>query len=65
MLKKKFNIRLLFEKIYKTSIPEKIREIELNLNLPTNLDAKIKSMIIDLIHMKNHWKINYKYKLII
>ena len=46
-VEKKFNIRLLFEKIYKTSIPEKIREIELNLNLPIDIDAKTKSMIIE------------------
>ena len=42
-----FNIRLLFEKIYNTSIPEKIKEIIFNNDLPKNIEEVMKNIIID------------------
>ena len=44
---KQFNIRLLFEKLYRTAIPEKIKEIELNIDLHTEIDTKVKMIILD------------------
>ena len=48
---KGFNIRLFFEKIYNTAIPEKIKEIALNINVDDNNDEneyenKIKNIFI-------------------
>lgn len=44
---KKFKIRILFDKIYSIEIPEKIREIQIDINLPPFIDAKTKAIISD------------------
>ena len=44
---KAFNIRLLFEKLYKTSIPDKLKEIVSNMDLEKEKETQIKSMIND------------------
>ena len=46
-MKKNLTSDYYLKKYIKLSIPEKIREIELNLNLPIDIDAKTKSMIIE------------------
>ena len=43
---KKYNIGLLFKKIYNTAIPEKIKEIALNINMDEK-ESKIKNIIFD------------------
>ena len=59
---KGFNIRLLFEKIYNTAIPEKIKEIALNINVDDNNDEneyenKIKNILYDFEVYEN--SLNY------
>ena len=44
---KAFNIRLLFEKLYQNSIPEKIKDFYLNVNYSPEFEVKIKSIIKD------------------
>ena len=44
---KAFNIRLLFEKLYKTSIPDKLKEIDSNIDLTKEKEILIKSIISD------------------
>ena len=44
---KSFNIRLLFEKLYKTSIPEKIKQIIFNKDFPEDIEEIIKLIIND------------------
>ena len=48
---KNYNIRLLFEKIYNTSIPEKIKEIVININMEN--ENKIKNIIFDFDEYEN------------
>ena len=59
---KGFNIRLFFEKIYNTAIPEKIKEIALNINVDDNNDEneyenKIKNILYDFEVYEN--SLNY------
>ena len=59
---KGFNIRLFFEKIYNTAIPEKIKEIALNINVDENNDEneyenKIKNILYDFDVYEN--SLNY------
>ena len=59
---KGFNIRLFFEKIYNTAIPEKIKEIALNINVDENNDEneyenKIKNILYDFEVYEN--SLNY------
>ena len=59
---KGFNIRLFFEKIYNTAIPEKIKEIALNINIDENNDEneyenKIKNILYDFEVYEN--SLNY------
>ena len=44
---KAFNIRLLFDKIYNTSIPDKIKEIAFNKEMMEGIEDIIKSLILD------------------
>ena len=44
---KAFNIRLLFEKIYNTPIPDKIKEIAFNKDIPEDMENIIKSLVLD------------------
>ena len=44
---KAFNIRLLFDKIYNTSIPDKIKEIAFNKEMMEGIEDVIKSLILD------------------
>ena len=44
---KAFNIRLLFDKIYNTSIPDKIKEIAFNKDILENMENIIKSLVLD------------------
>ena len=43
-----YNIRFLFEKLYNTSIPDKIKEIAFNQNLAEDIEEITKLIIIDL-----------------
>lgn len=44
---KAFNIRLLFEKIYNTPIPDKIKEIAFNKDISEDMENIIKSLVLD------------------
>ena len=45
--KKAFNFKLLFDKIYNTSIPEKIKEINFNKEIVEGMENEIKLLIFD------------------
>ena len=47
MEEKAFNIRLLFDKIYNTPIPDKIKEIAFNKDIPEDMENIIKSLVLD------------------
>ncbi len=56
---KAFNIRLVFSNIYKTSIPEKIKEIFNNNDFPIETENKLKSLIEDFEKYEKSEELNH------
>ena len=56
---KAFNIRLVFSNIYKTSIPEKIKEIFNNNDFPIETENKLKSLVEDFEKYEKSEELNH------